>query len=99
MKATFEVKAFLSANREMVISEYNKLTENRFFNGINQVAFMVEVLNLMVINAPKSEKRAASLLPFMVGRVSANNSKILAEDKVTNALKAKYNNTPFMALV
>jgi hypothetical protein len=34
-----------------------------------------------------------------MGDVYVNNSKIFAEDKVTNALRAKYEGTAYMAMV
>ena len=99
MKATFEIQNWLSENREVVISKYNDLTNEKFFNGITLKNFMVEVLSAMVRNNVKSEKRAASMLPFLMGDIYFNNSKVVAEDKITNALKAKYAGTAFMALV
>ena len=38
---------------------------------------MVQVLNLMVVNNIKSEKRAASMLPFLMGNVYVNNSEVV----------------------
>jgi hypothetical protein len=60
---------------------------------------MVEVLNAMIRNNIKSEKRAVSMFPFLMGDIYFNNSKVVAEDKITNALKAKYEGTSFMSLV
>ena len=53
----------------------------------------------MQMNNVKSEKRAASMLPFLMGNVYFNNSKVTGSDKVTDALKAKYNGTAYMAMV
>jgi len=99
MKAKFEIKAWLGSKREEIISNYNKLTTEENFNGISLKEFMLKILSLMEINNPKSEKRAESLLPLLMGDVYVNNSKIVAEDKVTNALRAKYEGTAYMAMV
>lgn len=99
MKNQFEIKSFLSENRETVISKYNDLTRERFFNGITLSQFMVQVMNLMVINNPKSEKRASSLLLSFVGQVIVDNSKIEVVNDLDKKLSEKYQGTAFMALV
>ena len=99
MKTQFEIKAWLSENREVVISKYNDLTNEKFYNGISLNNFMVEVLNAMVRNNVKSEKRASSMLPFLMGDIYFNNSNINSVDKKTNELKEKYNGTSYMAMV
>jgi hypothetical protein len=99
MATKFELKDYLTNNREMVIAEYNKLTTHKFFNGVTLKAFMVQVYNLMAVNNPKSEKRADSLLSHMVSQVVVNNSKVDAIDKQQDALVAKYQGTAFMAMV
>ena len=72
MKATFELTTWLSENREQVISKYNKLTSEEFFNGISLKDFMVQVLQSMQMQNIKSAKRAASMLPFLMGNVYFN---------------------------
>ena len=99
MKNQFEIKSFLSENREIVISKYNDLTKERFFNGITLSQFMVQVMNLMVINNPRSEKRASSLLLSLVGQVIVDNSKIEVINDLDKKLSEKYQGTAFMALV
>jgi hypothetical protein len=99
MKATFELQNWMSENREIVISKYNDLTNEAFFNGISLKNFMIQVMNSMSINNPKSDKRAASLLPFVMGNVYVANSKVSANDSKTEALKAKYEGTSFMAMI
>ena len=95
----FELTNWMSENREVVIESYNKLTAEKFFNGISLKEYMVQVLNLMAANNIKSEKRAASMLPFLMGNVYANNTKIeILNDRDAN-LAAKYKGTAFMALV
>lgn len=99
MKATFELTTWLSENREQVISKYNNLAAEEFFNGISLKDFMVQVLKSMQMQNIKSAKRAASMLPFLMGSVYFNNSKVTGSDKKTEALKAKYEGTSFMAMV
>ena len=74
MKATFELRTWLSENRETIISEYEQLSNEEFFNGMSLQNFMIAVLNTMAINNPKSEKRSASLLPHVMGNIYFNNS-------------------------
>jgi hypothetical protein len=99
MKATFELTIWLSENREQVISKYNNLTTEEFFNGISLKDFMVQVLKSMQMQNIKSANRAASMLPFLMGNVYFNNSKVTGSDKKTEALKTKYEGTSFMAMV
>lgn len=74
MKATFELRTWLSENRNTIISEYEKLSNEEFFNGMSLQNFMLDILKVMTINNPKSEKRAASLLPFIMSDIYFNNS-------------------------
>ena len=96
---TFELKNWMSENRETVISKYNKLTNEANYNGISLRDFMVQVMSIMQINNVKSEKRAASMLQIAMSEVYNNNSRIIGNDKVTDALRAKYNGTAAIALV
>ena len=99
MKAKFEIKNWLSQNREIVISKYEALRAERFFNGISLKDFMQEVLSAMERNNVKSEKRAASMLSFLIGEIYVDNSKVEGRDKVTEYLKEKYQGTAYMAMV
>lgn len=99
MKATFELKTWLSENRETVISKFDSLTKEQFYNGIDLKSFMVQVLRAMEMQNIKSSNRAASMLPFIMGNVYVANSKVFANDSRTDALKAKYEGTSFMAMV
>ncbi len=76
MKTTFELRNWLTANKETILAEYEKLKKERFFNGISLKEFMILVMNMMANNKPKSEKRCASLLPTILGTISFNNSTI-----------------------
>lgn len=75
MKKQFELVKFLSENREMVIAEYNKLQNEKFFNGISMKQFGLDIFKAMSNNNPRSEARAESLLPNVIGMVYASNSK------------------------
>lgn len=76
MAAKFEITNWMSENREVVIAKYEALKNEQYFNGISLKDFMVQVLNLMVINNVKSANRAESMLPFLMGNVYHKNSKI-----------------------
>jgi len=99
MKASFELKAWMTENREIVIEKYNTLTNSEFFNGISMKDFMVQAYNMMVANNIKSEKRASSLLPFVLGQISADNSKVMVGRDRDAELASKYKGTATMALI
>lgn len=69
MKAKFEITKWLSENRETIIAKYEELKNENFFQGQSLKDFMTAILNAMLMNNVKSEKRAASMLPFLMGNV------------------------------
>ena len=69
MKAKFEITKWLSENRESIIAKYEELKNENFFQGQPLKDFMVAILNAMIMNNVKSEKRASSMLPFLMGNV------------------------------
>ena len=91
--AAFNLKNWLGENRELVISKYNDLTYERFYDGVALKVFMLEVVNLM------SHFKCANMLPTMIGNVYFEHSRVFAEDKVTDALREKHEGTAYMALV
>ena len=93
---TFEIKTWLGENREVVIEKYNKLTEENFFRGISLKDFMLEILKRM--QAYKSEKRAVKMLPFVMGDIYYNNSKI-QNNGLDAKFTAQYKGTAYMAMV
>lgn len=95
----FNLKTFLGENRDQVISQFENLKTEKFYNGVSLKQFMVEVFQQMDRNNPKSEKKALSLLPFVMGDVYFNNSNVNAVDYRTEALRKKYEGTAYMALV
>ena len=99
MKAKFELKNWMTENREVVISKFEELQKEKFYSGISLKSFMVEVFNSMVINNVKSEKTASSKLPFLMGAIYFENSKVDGRDVVTERLKEKYKGTAFMSMV
>jgi hypothetical protein len=80
MKAKFELKTWMSENREIVISEYNKMTSEKFFNGCTLAQFMREVFHLMLMNNVKSERVAVSKLPYLMGNVYFQNTTVHVKD-------------------
>lgn len=99
MTTTFELRNWMTQNREMVIASYEQLTKEKFFNGISLKDFMVQVYNRMLENNPKSEKRASSLIGGILESVSHKNSKIGTPSSIDAKMSAKYAGTAFMALV
>lgn len=85
MKAKFEITKWLSENREAIIAKYEELKNENFFQGQSLKDFMTALLNAMIMNNVKSEKRAASMLPFLMGNVYFEFSNPSA-----NANKSKY---------
>ena len=76
MKTTFELRTWLTENRETIISKFNSLTTEQFYNGITLKEFMVEIMSAMSRNNVKSANRAASLLPTLMGQIYFENSKL-----------------------
>lgn len=95
----FELKTWMSANRELVIAKFNLLQNEKHYTGATLKMFMMDIFNAMIRNNPKSEKRAKDLLPFVMGNSYVKFSTIKGEDKITDALRAKYQGTCAMALV
>jgi hypothetical protein len=99
MAAKFEIREFLTANRDEVIAKYNKLTEERFFNGISLRDFMLQVLHIMTINGFKSEKAARNGMSSLLSRVYCDNCSISTPNSKDDALRAQYKGTAYMAMV
>jgi hypothetical protein len=75
MKNAFNLKNFLSENRNTILYSYESIKSNQFFTGITLKEFMLKILSRMNDNNPKSEKRASSLLPTIIGEVAFNHSR------------------------
>jgi len=99
MKAKFDLRSFLTTNREIVLNSYKTASEHNFFNQISLANYMTQVFNYMVENNPKSDKKAMSVLISAIDRVSNKNTSISGSDFRTEALQAKYSGTAFMAIV
>jgi hypothetical protein len=99
MATKFNLQNFLADNREMVIAKYNSLTTEENFNGCTLKSFMLQVMSLMEINRVKGQKTAEAKLPFLMGQVYVNNSRIqVGRDR--DAVRAeKYQGTAYMAMV
>ena len=95
MKKVFILKEWLSENREVVISEFEKLTNEAHYNGITLKGFMLQVFEEMSRQRITSEKSASLKLPFMIGNVVFENSKIEGNDYMIE----RYKGTQFAQLV
>lgn len=99
MKTQFELKNWMTENRETVISKYEELTKEEFFNGISMRDFMVKVMNTMVMNNVRSAKRAANMLPSIMENIYYSNCEIQVVNDLDAKMKSKYEGTAYMALV
>jgi hypothetical protein len=92
----FELKNFLADNRETIIAQYNELTNEQFFSGVSLKGFMMDVMRRMQFQNPKSEKRAASLLPGVLGRAYCDFCAIGGTERQvrTNVLESSVNQLP-----
>lgn len=90
MKTQFELKIWMTENRETVISKYNELTKEEFFNGISMRDFMVKVMNTMVMNNVRSAKRASNMLPQIMENIYYANCEIQVVNDLDAKMKAKY---------
>ena len=95
----FNLTEELTKRRESVIAKYNSLTAEKFYDGCSLRTVMVEVLQMCQMNRIASAKTLDAKLPFFMSNVYVQHSRIQAEDKLTAALKAKYQGTAFMAMV
>lgn len=97
--ATFNLKNFLTENRNQVIEKYNLLTKEDTFNGISLRDFMMAVLRNMEANNPKSEKRAASLFSGAINNAYYDAIRVgVIIDRDAQSI-AKYEGTAYMAIV
>ena len=95
----FEIRNWMTENREVVIAKYDNLKNEPFFTGISLKDFMIAVMNLMISNEVKSEKRASNMLPTLIGCIYHNNSKISVRNDLDAKLANKYKGTAYMAMV
>jgi hypothetical protein len=73
MKA-FNLKTFLTANKGEVLNQFEALKKEEFYNNITLRGFMIEVMNHMSANNPKSEKKAESIFLSIISHTYLNNS-------------------------
>ncbi len=90
MRTKFELKSWMTENREIVISKYEELAKEEHFNGISMRDFMVKVLNTMIMNNVRSAKRAASMLPQIMDNIYYANCEIQVINDLDAKMKAKY---------
>jgi len=94
MKAQFEIKNFLTANRAVVIEKFEALKNDPFYNGCSLSFFMTEIMNRMIMNNVKSEKTATSKLPFLMGNVYCEQKTVESRGFISNKVSeniAKFN--------
>ena len=84
MKAQFEIKNFLTSNREVIIAKHEALKLSFNYSGISLKNFMLDIMNAMIRNNVNSEKTAASKLPFLMGDIFCENSKIESRGFISN---------------
>ena len=99
MKAKFDIKTWLTENRERVINEYNRISNDEFFNGMTLKTYMTEIYNLMVINKVASEKRAESCMITFLQWTNIKATKMQVINDKDQALRNKYAGTAYMAMV
>lgn len=69
MKNQFDLKIFLGSKREEIVSKYEQLTKEAFFDGTDLRTFGIRLYNAMERNGIKSEKTASARLGFLIGDV------------------------------
>lgn len=69
MKNQFDLKSFLTANRETVLAKYEMLKSETFFNGTDLRTFGMMVVDMMIRNNIKSEKTAKANFAFFLSQV------------------------------
>lgn len=97
MATKFNLRSFLAENRDTVISNYESLKNEKFFNGITLRDFMIQVMCSM--SDVKSEARAKRFLPHIIGQVYCDNSRIYGNDVKTDALKKAMPNGQWAAII
>jgi hypothetical protein len=97
--AKFELKAWLTENKETVIAKYNQLSTEKFFDGVTVRDFMIEVMQGMTNNNCKSANKASSVLPFVMGDIYFNHSTVEAFDTMTARLKSQAPNQQWAAII
>ena len=60
----------------MVIAKHCELTKEKYFDGCTLRQFMVEIMNACTMNNIRSDKRLGNMLPYLMGDIYFNHSKI-----------------------
>lgn len=96
-----KTQEFLSENRNEVINYFNNEISNYWTISLKD--FMVDLMNNFRKISIKEEYTRMDLMGNLQEAKSRlgmfDKCKVVAEDKVTNALRNKYNGTAYMALV
>lgn len=85
------------------MSTFEKMTTERFYNGITLVDFMVEVMDVYTRTYTDKKGNVTAkgmrMLAYVLGDVYFANSKIDAMDNKTDTLRDKYKGTAYMSMV
>lgn len=99
MATKFDLMQALSARREEVIEKFNALQSEEFYNQCTLKQFMVEFMNLMKINDPRSQKRFNNLFGYLLADVYHNNCSVTGNDILTENLRKRHNNGQWAAII
>ena len=99
MAAKFDLMQALSTRREEVIEKFNALQNERFYNNCTLKQFMVEFMNLMRENNPRSQKRFDNLFNHILSVVYYKNCSVTGNDNLTDELRKRYNNGQWAAII
>ena len=93
-----ELKSFLTSNREVVISKYNSLKVEKFFNGISLADFMTDIM-IEMGSVNIVEEKQLPILMTVIGRIYVKNSSVFCNSEADEKRREKYRGTAYMAMV
>ena len=73
---TFNLKNWLTENRNQISDFYNQLSQEQFFSNVSKRHFGIEVYNMMSINNPRSEKKAKDVLKNVLYQLEGKHTEI-----------------------
>jgi len=96
---TFNLKSYLTGRKEEVLEKFENLTKEDHYNGISLKEFMVQFMNNMAANNPKSIKRADSLFIDLLYSVYYSNCEVGVIRDLDAIKAAKAPNQQWMAII
>lgn len=96
---TFNLKSFLTENKEQVLYVYADYSTHATFNGTSLKSYMVDVMNNMMLNNPRSEAKAKNLFSQIIYTCAYKITEIQVINDRDAKTSAKYKDTAYMALV